>query len=777
MTVGKEGPIVRASLELLVEGEKGMEEPKRSGRDWRWHAAAVRWGMGLGTVAVVGFAAFAFQVGSGSGNQYAYVSKAVMYAGVSILLEHPLVFTVLNLAVGLLLFLFVIPEVKTAPKLRQVLCQLALSLNRSAGHMEALLAWTALSLVHLDQVWHQAMAVTAFFTLGPVVIDSIRARALRGREGAWPLGVVYGITLLGGVLFVVASDPSQAPRASVLFLPLLAGMVPRMIWYGMRARAPERRSRAGSAWAERVERGLLVGALAAAVLLPLSGFGAADSAFARDQQTRTGDWSRCDPVEGPAEFSLFLVSDNQYHALDGQRSGFHLPAVDAVVPVSVRPVQLDLLSETTLLHFAEIYRSLQAQRPEMKWAHLGDVADLGCKSELERFGGAIKAFGREQLASLAIGNHDLTFVGNVDWHPEWTAACPGGRADGTFTREWYAGQLVDGGRSLGRERAFLASVVQLGQVGGRPVVGAFLDTNEWPYDALGVAGAQGGISRAQREWVETELKKHGSARVILFGHHPTAALTRSSRQQLDLLAQSLGDRLWAVVSAHTHLAGLREAKLSGRQVPEWILGSTTDAPQEAAVLEGGLAHGEPFLRLRTLPAVAREGMTCPGGDQGIPEARCRELLGELSRRPNCREVFGRWQVRYPRETLVEWLSPEATTPQTPEAVKRQQERRAYELLTCIDPAKGAWPDPFGGSEIYGRLAEASEERRARLVCLSWAASILQSHKSERWGLAQALEFSLEKSATFGAFDVQEPRPKRAAPAPSEPMVGASPEAL
>ncbi|MDQ3263484.1 MAG: hypothetical protein M3Y59_07475 [Myxococcota bacterium] len=751
-----------------------MEEPKKPGRDWRWYAAAVRWGMGLGTVLGVGIAAFAFQVGSGSGNQYAYVSKAVMYAGVSILLEHPLVFTVLNLAVGLLLFLFVIPDVKAAPKLRQVLCQLALSLNRSAGHMEALLAWTALSLVHLDQVWQQAMAVTAFFTLGPVAIDSIRARALRGRQGAWPLGVLHGITLLGAVLFVVASDPSQASRASVLFLPLLAGMLPRMIWYGMRSKAPERRSRAGSAWAERVERGLLVGALAAAVLLPLSGFGAADSAFAKDQENRTADWSRCDPVESPAQLSLFLVSDNQYHALDGQRSGFHLPAVDAVVPVSVRPVQLDLLSEITLLHFAEIYRSLHAQRPEMKWAHLGDVADLGCKSELERFGGAINAFGREQLASLAIGNHDLTFVGNVDWHPEWTSACPGGRADAAFTREWYARHLVDGGRSLGRERAFLASVVKLGEVGGRPVVGAFLDTNEWPYDALGVAGAQGGISRTQREWVETELKKHGEARVILFGHHPTAALTRSSLQQLDLLAKSLGDRLWAVVSAHTHLAGIREAKLTGRRIPEWILGSTTDAPQEAAVLEGGLSDGAPFLRLRTIPAVARDGMTCPGGDQGIPEARCRELLGALSNRPNCRGVFGRWQVRYPKETLVELLGPQATVPQTPEAVKRQQERRAYELLECIDPAKGAWPDPFLGNDIYSRLAEASGELRARLVCLSWAASILQSHKSERWGLAQALEFSLEKSATFGAFDVQEPRPQ---PAPSAPMVGASPEAL
>ncbi|MDQ3263487.1 MAG: hypothetical protein M3Y59_07490 [Myxococcota bacterium] len=49
-------------------------------------------------------------------------------------------------------------------------------------------------------------------------------------------------------------------------------------------------------------------------------------------------------------------------------------------------------------------------------------------------------------------------------------------------------------------------------------------------------------------------------------------------------------------------------------------------------------------------------------------------------------------------------------------------------------------------------------------------------KSERWGLAQALEFSLEKSATFGAFDVQEPRPSPA-PSMSAPMVGASPGAL
>jgi hypothetical protein len=37
-----------------------------------------------------------------------------------------------------------------------------------------------------------------------------------------------------------------------------------------------------------------------------------------------------------------------------------------------------------------------------------------------------------------------------------------------------------------------------------------------------------------------------------------------------------------------------------------------------------------------------------------------------------------------------------------------------------------------------------------MVCLSWAASILQAHKRDHWTLAQAIDFSLDPSASGGS---------------------------
>src|SRR5207253_2832491 len=82
---------------------------------------------------------------------------------------------------------------------------------------------------------------------------------------------------------------------------------------------------------------------------------------------------------------LFIVSDSQFHELRGHRGGASLDFVDAIVPVAVRPVELDLLEEATLVAFADVYHALRKEDPKLKWVHLGDFGDVACRSELERF--------------------------------------------------------------------------------------------------------------------------------------------------------------------------------------------------------------------------------------------------------------------------------------------------------------------------------------------------------------------------------------------------------
>src|SRR5207253_3225563 len=83
----------------------------------------------------------------------------------------------------------------------------------------------------------------------------------------------------------------------------------------------------------------------------------------------------CEPIDGgsapaPGNVSLFLVADSQFHELRGERSGGHLELVDDIVPVATRPIELDLLSEATLIHFARVYEALKRAHPDMRWAHL-----------------------------------------------------------------------------------------------------------------------------------------------------------------------------------------------------------------------------------------------------------------------------------------------------------------------------------------------------------------------------------------------------------------------
>jgi hypothetical protein len=240
--------------------------------------------------------------------------------------------------------------------------------------------------------------------------------------------------------------------------------------------------------------------------------------------------------------------------------------------------------------------------------------------------------------------------------------------------------------------------------------------------------------------------------------------TRVSRKHLERLAFSLGTRLWGLVSAHTHLAAIRTQQVGGRTVPEFIVGSTIDPPQEAALLEG---WPDGHLTLRTVPAVRRDEMTCPDETAETVSAQtCRQVFAKLRESKACDPLFNagdaderlRLQTAECEKTAKVWtspLDPGLAHVESPEDLDCLQEARAEQLLSCLgDPTPGNAPlhDPH----LPDRVLAASERDQDAWVCLSWAASVLQSHKRERWSYAQAIDFCLDASATYGELEARWP---------------------
>jgi hypothetical protein len=576
---------------------------------------------------------------------------------------------------------------------------------------------------------------------------------------------------------------------------------------------------------------VIVGVLALAVGVPVVPLARAGREAERAFRVRNVEWRFCgDGKRGPTErqVSLFLVADSQFHELAGKRDGTHVDLVDSLVPVAVRPVELDLLSGATLAHFAEVYnrertifeaehRQADGKESKMLWAHLGDVADLGCQTELSRLGPYMSKFGAGRLAALVPGNHDSSFTGNFSWHPDWTekGACPPKKSDVAGPKKGdFAGPLVKLGSTGTNQRFFdlsqgyladtdrastsadpasgyLARVTPLGvtQVGtggnarSVEVLGAFLDSSDYGLFRLGIAGLQGDLSYAQVDWVTERLDQKPEALVLLFMHHPFDETSLLAQRALKELAGHLGGRLLGIVSAHTHLAGLRHHCMGAAGlVPEFVLGSVTDPPQEAAILDVGPdADGNPAVRVTTIPAVSRSDLDCAGPDPvpapsttglrvdnpRISATTCQAVLANL--RDECDALF--WgdhksvsdQSECPDYVKSWWpsLEPGDDLPSPdPAKVKCMQQDRAWRVLECVRrrlpktlAASTDLRQPLDNPKLFDWIDEVYERggpERQELVCLSWVASILQAHKSRGWGLPQAMDFSLDRLVTFGA---------------------------
>jgi hypothetical protein len=286
---------------------------------------------------------------------------------------------------------------------------------------------------------------------------------------------------------------------------------------------------------------------------------------------------------------------------------------------------------------------------------------------------------------------------------------------------------------------------------------------------------------------------------LLFGHHPFDEITPDSQKRIARFIARLdrgpgpkadGDddddpnseladpelagrpapRVLALITAHTHLAQAKYHCMGGRFVREIVVGSTIDPPQEASLLTVGADdRGVPALRLRTLPAVAREGRTC-GNEPVISALQCQQVVGALAEKADCRRLFESdaapglpsparagprpdCQVLERSLSLVDRLKATGNYrgPDTAEGIKTAQVVRTRRLFACLcrdkrctsPPAALTLDDDRAYHEFFLNALEQGDpagrdQWEKELTCLSWAASAVQAHKSAGMTIADAL---------------------------------------
>jgi hypothetical protein len=673
----------------------------------------------------------------------------------------------------------------------------AVLLSRQLGYLQALFPWVILAMAFplpafLPEWTLRAGAVMTAFALGAPLADLVgrRVTAWRGVHpqkkaeieqdplaAEWHAQDERQLTLFALSLVGFAGLFLLAPRQSPTLLPLLgafvAGFPFRLVerWRHPEATLPAR-GLSRDVWRRTLDTGrrfdlalVIVSQLATAGVFWLK-LRPALTADERDRSARTeavrivpaGASPALAPVAPPVR--LFLVADTHLHELAGARTGVQLDLADALVRVAVRPVELDLLSGFTLMRFARARAELAAKLgAPLPWAHLGDDGDLGCTSELERMGTFVGLFGEPPLV-LVPGNHDSAFVGNFAWHAAWDGACaPSPRSTKTVGDALLRAHSPqsDVVRHF-PSRTALAAVQKLGHVGGADVVGAFVDTSD--SSTIAIAGVQGAVSSAQADLVRAELAKYDKPWVIVFMHHPFDELTWDSQQRVATMVSGEKGHTLGVVSAHTHVAALRWITLRGETLPEFVIGSTTDPPQEAALLEVGTSgSGGLALRVVTIPAVARPGTTCDDVTTTIPAATCRAVFERA--KASCNLVMN-----------ATGLPVEGTHPQSPAALKEAQQVRAHALLACLDRlgimpsgSAGASATPLDDPALLPELDALAKKvgtdptplaarQLDELACFAWAGAALQDHKFETgWSYAHALDVATDASTVFAATEM------------------------
>ena len=632
--------------------------------------------------------------------------------------------------------------------------------------------------------------------------------------------LIYAATFVGWACLGLA-EPRQLPRLLPLILAWAVGCVLRVVRHWLRSRrvALERNSAGDSTSLEARAHFRRTQADAArwadpwgALLLPLAIACLVGFSFCQrrklDDKARGSRAERAYPVEacGRAanapenrEVAVFLLADAQLHELAGASFAGQAEIAQVFVSSASRPVALDILGPLTVRHFVSVYARLNEQRVEarhhpMSWAHLGDMADISCAKELDRMRTELAALPRAgALAGIAPGNHEMSFQGSFHWSPHWDSACASGKLekDDTTQRlidDFGAALTSSGGEfvrlpaPLGSARGGSLSAVSLlgiarHQGRERGIVGVFLDTNDGRAFDWGMPGSVGSVSGAQLDAIRAALARiqtvapapyRSDAAYVVFSHIPYADLASTSRGRVaewlveldgrggDLRAEP---RVLAFISGHTHEASTERFCVGNRLVRQITVGSTTDPPQQAAVVEVGAdREGRLALSLRTLQSVERAGdINCERAPR-IPPAACQRVAYELARSPACRGALGvdatgaaarDCQELEQSSSFAERFASLETYlgPTNPEARRSLEQLRAEELLGCVcrnDQCQ--FPrEPLNGDAYRKTLDQvwAQPERRDELVCLAWAASATQAHKAAGMLLGDALRCSFD----------------------------------
>ncbi|HJX54297.1 MAG TPA: hypothetical protein VJ801_16135 [Polyangia bacterium] len=730
------------------------------------------------------------------------------------------------------------------------LTQIVVFLNRQVGHIELQAAWWTVALaLKQDLRWQLPLLAAVLLLWEPVVngIGSMRPFRDPARKEQRPhkidgslfwarRPVIYAATLLGQIAIAL-----WAPRQMHKLLPImLAVALPDAIRY-LRHRwrtqatlkddavAKQRRidirttqrlvGRHADVW---FGPGLVTLGMLVAVLLSWQ----ARRAWVRTAAEALGSAGVpreiCDSTaEAPVELSLFLVADDHWHQLGGERFSGQRDFADALVPVARRPVELDILSVGSLLRFASVFHALAQQEQAagriLHWAHLGDLADMGCCNEFERASQTLaERFLPEGFIGLAPGNHDKAFAGNFFWSPFWDRVCrsqrPGkvsacsGRlekatSDRALTDLWRQAVEASGGRMqpvpggelyswLTSRGSALATVTPLGVVHhqgqARGLLAVFVDTADERGRDYGIAGEFGTLSNAQVDELlvlKDAVVKHAveddhkdvsyreAPLYLIFGHSPIGALTGKAKAHFDRLVNKLDDgkgpRVAAYLAAHTHIKGAAAECVAGRRLPEVIVGSTLDPPQEAAILRVGPdATGALSVRVRALSLVDAQSRSC-GTEPTIAASRCTKLLAQWQRnRPCCADLFRRSdgsigpdcqafeRTVSTRERLK--LAARSAAPLDEAEILADQKRRARALFACLTaaPPKCAVAEDLMSldDDAYTALQKrvaATPEGETALACLAWAASAMQAHKATGMEISDALRCAFDDPSMPG----------------------------
>jgi hypothetical protein len=814
--------LFRALQRVFVDGPDPVAPDDPRG----WLEVLLPWPVRLLAVGSLALAT-SFWQDSGIGQQISWGLQVGALCLVSIIADFWWLFLLLDCALAAA-WLVPFEAREDAPR-RWLFLHVVTFLNRQVEHFKALLIWMLVAFAASSSLTWQVVVMSAAFLLAPPAINGLARLkvAFLGSEPAtkasgglfWRRRIlIYTATLLG-LLGLVFAAPKQLPQVVPLLAAFAGGLGLRVTRHLLRAsrvrqeqaenadtkldaRSAFRQQQAvAAASADWCGPSLAIVAMALVIVLSWYERGKLAQNLSQSSDGASSTVAACQrDAGGPVspDIALFVMADTQTHELTGKPFPGQTELAQALVKTAVRPVALDMLSSVAVKQFLAVYQDLARERQTQQlsppfWAHLGDLADIGCKHELERMLTLLEPFEKiGPLASIAVGNHESAFEGSFHWSPYWDSACSSGRlrpddAATQLEKAFFAKSLPANGEFnhatapyFNPSGASLTSVVPLGITKHgqqtRGVIGVFLDTSDGRAFDWGSPGSIGAVSADQINSVEGTVKevraKASDAYAkdpayVIFAHVPLDALETDSKRRVerliaDLDAKASADaepRVLALITAHTHVASSHQHCEDGSNLREIVLGSTVDPPEQAAVVELGPDQlGRLSLRVRTLGTVVRPAQSCEP-EPSLPSVNtCRGVTAALLRVPACRALLvsnphipaRECQDLEQNATLNSRLSAVVSYqgPRNEDDKRKLQAVDAKALLDCIchddrtcKPANAPLADESYLEILNRKFEDASH--RPELVCLAWAASATQAHKDAGMTMSEAMRCSFD----------------------------------